>query len=410
MKYAVEKSSLSALADAIREKTGKTDLIPLFDMPGEIRSIEGGGILLSDNLVVPPENPFEGDNYTVNSNGTVTVPPAEYPQYPVVYFTQGMDSFLPMENGKTYKLTVTPSNDVKSVDVRLIISFTNWGDWKVESYFLDFKEGNSVTFTVPDSHPVPEYPWFLDYISVPTLLDKNVTYTFDLREVLDEEVIYEDGFEAGYNKATAENPFYYTYILNTTFAAVTFPENYDFVLRLKNQIGFQMPFQKARNIKSIKFIADDKTSIKRQAYGWFQWCYEVEMIDLSEYGIVTLTGDCRSMFQECSKLKTVKGVLDFTDVINWYQSALNCKALEDIEFVPNSINISIGFNQSTKLSKTSITSIINGLNGDATEQTLTLSKTAVNNAFGINVDDETTWTDEWNNLRNSKSNWTFSFA
>ena len=62
-----------------------------------------------------------------------------------------------------------------------------------------------------------------------------------------------------------------------------------------------------------------------------------------------------------------------------------------------------GFNvqYSTKLSKASITSIINALSTTTSGLTVTLSQTAVNNAFT---------TDEWNALIATKSNWTISLV
>lgn len=42
-KYVVDESSLTAIGDAIREKTGGTELIPLTNMPTEIASITTGG-------------------------------------------------------------------------------------------------------------------------------------------------------------------------------------------------------------------------------------------------------------------------------------------------------------------------------------------------------------------------------
>lgn len=73
--------------------------------------------------------------------------------------------------------------------------------------------------------------------------------------------------------------------------------------------------------------------------------------------------------------------------------------------VANSINFG-----ACPLNKASIESVINVLSSTATGQTVTFKKTAVNTAFGINVDDASTFTDEFNTLRNSKSNWTFSYA
>lgn len=64
------------------------------------------------------------------------------------------------------------------------------------------------------------------------------------------------------------------------------------------------------------------------------------------------------------------------------------------------------------LSKASIESIINALSTTTSGLTVTLSKVAVNNAFGINVDDASTYPEgsEYYNLRNSKPNWTISYA
>lgn len=68
--------------------------------------------------------------------------------------------------------------------------------------------------------------------------------------------------------------------------------------------------------------------------------------------------------------------------------------------------------QSTKLSKISITSIINALSQTTSGLTVTLSKTAVNNAFGINIDDPTTWAEgtEYYELRHSRDNWTITYV
>ena len=72
-----------------------------------------------------------------------------------------------------------------------------------------------------------------------------------------------------------------------------------------------------------------------------------------------------------------------------------------------------GFNvqHSVVLSKASIVSIINALSDTTSGLTVTLSKTAVNNAFGINVDDATTWGEgtEYYTLRHSKDNWSISY-
>lgn len=82
----------------------------------------------------------------------------------------------------------------------------------------------------------------------------------------------------------------------------------------------------------------------------------------------------------------------------------NCRALEDITI--EGVIGSNGFDMqwSTKLSKASIQSIINALSTVTSGLTVTLSKTAVNNAFGGST------SAEWLALVATRSNWTVALA
>lgn len=86
-------------------------------------------------------------------------------------------------------------------------------------------------------------------------------------------------------------------------------------------------------------------------------------------------------------------------------------ALEEIRF--EGVIGQNGFNMkwSTKLSKDSITSIINALSTTTSGLTITLSKVAVNNAFETSegAGDGST-SEEWNTLIATKSNWTISLV
>lgn len=125
------------------------------------------------------------------------------------------------------------------------------------------------------------------------------------------------------------------------------------------------------------------------------------------------------------------GVLDFSKIIhagefagtfNWsgaktvdliklsatqgsYSSTFNSwPALENIT-IEGSISCNgASFAQSTKLTKASITSIVNALSATTSGFTITLSKTAVTTAFG------STESAEWNALIAPKSNWTISLV
>lgn len=89
-----------------------------------------------------------------------------------------------------------------------------------------------------------------------------------------------------------------------------------------------------------------------------------------------------------------------------------CDYLIDIKAITGTIDFGgLNFQHSTLLSKLSITNLFNALSADSTGLSITFSKTSVNNAFGIDVDDETTYPEgsEYYTLRHSKDNWTVNY-
>ena len=121
-----------------------------------------------------------------------------------------------------------------------------------------------------------------------------------------------------------------------------------------------------------------------------------------------------SMFGWSGKLQTIdKIILPNSDTVitSFNPDFAGCNALENIIIegvIPGTWNMK----DCKKLTKSSIISIINALSSTKSGQTVTFSKTAINAAFGINVDDESTFPEgsEYYILRNSKSNWTFSYT
>jgi hypothetical protein len=106
-----------------------------------------------------------------------------------------------------------------------------------------------------------------------------------------------------------------------------------------------------------------------------------------------------------SYLKTIDKVILKDDGSQKFVNTFNYdNALENITF--EGVIGQNGFNMqwSTKLSKASITSIINALSPDTSGLTVTLSRQAVISAFG------STTSDEWLNLIATKSNWTISLV
>ena len=110
----------------------------------------------------------------------------------------------------------------------------------------------------------------------------------------------------------------------------------------------------------------------------------------------------------CTKLTTVRKIKLGSGKALTSTAFPKCTALANI-VIEGTLNGTSSF-QDSPLSKESIISVIEALSDASEGQTLTLKKTAVNTAFGIDVDNETTYTDEWRNLRDSKANWTFAYA
>lgn len=134
--------------------------------------------------------------------------------------------------------------------------------------------------------------------------------------------------------------------------------------------------------------------------------YNNAVTDLSNFplkdGVFSIT-NFDGVFREAVNLKKTF-LIDATKTTSGDGAFLNCKSLESVYFVENTIGISFSFSSSPLLNKESILNIIAGLSTTATGKTLTLSTTAVTNAFG------STTATEWTNLVATKTNWTISLV
>ena len=106
---------------------------------------------------------------------------------------------------------------------------------------------------------------------------------------------------------------------------------------------------------------------------------------------------CGYVFGYCSKMHTIRIVVSEKNTFNMAFQAMY--ALVNV-FVSGKFGTSIDFQWSTLLSKASITSIVNALSSNVSGQSLTLSQTAVDNAFTA---------DEWAALVATRPNWTFAY-
>lgn len=180
----------------------------------------------------------------------------------------------------------------------------------------------------------------------------------------------EEGTKQGFEAGVLSVPLYYARTLTDIFYLAVFPENYECVIRLQKSVGCYRAFMNAQNLKSVKLIADntegtvDMSQIIRST--------TAEVLDLTKYS--RKVTNLSYAFLGASKLKSILGALDCTECTNfslWLNSASN---LEDIEFVPGTIKVSISFQWCEKLTDASLNSIIEGLADltGQTAQTLTL--------------------------------------
>lgn len=124
------------------------------------------------------------------------------------------------------------------------------------------------------------------------------------------------------------------------------------------------------------------------------------------------------LFSSCRMLKRIPALHILAEVTNFQAAFDGCVALEDIT-ITGTIGENIDFKACTKLTQTSITSIVNALSDSAVGKTLTLSKAAVDREFAFyfvvgNTSEEIPGTHPdnpyWWPLRNTKSNWEIAYV
>lgn len=119
-------------------------------------------------------------------------------------------------------------------------------------------------------------------------------------------------------------------------------------------------------------------------------------------GVIDCRGSTAALTNLCAYSRYLQTIdkLIVSAVHTWVGAFVNCSALENVTF-EGVIGAAIDFKDCTKLSKASITSIINALSTTTSGLTITLSKVAKEAAFT---------TDEWAALIATKSNWTISLV
>lgn len=139
-------------------------------------------------------------------------------------------------------------------------------------------------------------------------------------------------------------------------------------------------------------------------YGAFQNCNSLEEIS---FDVIMAnpqnTNAVNNAFANCTSLKSLKLVLDGNAYV-FANTFLGCSALKNLIIEGSITSNGLNLKWSTELSKASITSVINALSSTSSGTTLTLSETAVVNAFGALPNTE------WTTLIAQKNNWTISLV
>ncbi len=123
------------------------------------------------------------------------------------------------------------------------------------------------------------------------------------------------------------------------------------------------------NLKSWENIYD--TNSITTFISMFSDCSSITNIE----GLTTENGErCNNLFNGCIKLSKILTPLNFKKMTNVDGCFYNCKSLQYIRFVSESIILSLSFVDSPLLSAESVRSIIDGLATVTTAQTITFHK------------------------------------
>lgn len=176
------------------------------------------------------------------------------------------------------------------------------------------------------------------------------------------------------------NPFEYVTGFEYLFSNAVFPSGTEYTLNVPNfKEGSNRVFRYAEGVKKI-ILKGNQNDIEISLQYAFQQrtTTELEEIDFSEWGRDGIkVSYLNNAFSDAIKLHTIRGLFDFTKVMNVNSAFSNTPALVNIFFKHNTLSKGISLVNSPLLSAESIQSIIDGLADltGQTSQTLTLHAT-----------------------------------
>lgn len=226
---------------------------------------------------------------------------------------------------------------------------------------------------------------------------------------------YDDGGSQGYSEGlrygeeSAYNSFWDTYQQNGNryhysyafggygWTDETFKPKYDIIVG-NNVSSCLFAYSQITNLKKIlnkqNVILD--TSQCTDIGSMFSGCsnlYSIPQIDASN------SKHCNALFSYCGLIDNIDLIIKNNGSQTFTNAFLNCNQLYSLK-ITGTIGESISLKQSKHLSKKSVENVINALSSTASGKTLTLHNDVryqFNNA-------------DWNNLINSKTNWTISLV
>ena len=194
-------------------------------------------------------------------------------------------------------------------------------------------------------------------------LKKEYDKGYDDGYVLGEDEGYSKGYGEGHSEGYAEGyePAYRITAMSQLYENAVFPENAELSLRvarleLENALSM---LRLAKNLKKFTLVIESSRTGLLNMQGFVRENTDIEVIDFSNLGVKI--NNVSYFALGASKLKSIYGALDFSECTSatiWLNGA---PALEDIEFVPETIKISIDFYWCAYLSDKSVQSIIDGL-------------------------------------------------
>lgn len=213
----------------------------------------------------------------------------------------------------------------------------------------------------------------------------------------------DNAFEKGKSQGGGGNDVAtYMVVRDNQWAAVAFPEGYDFVLSLKTTPQtFNNVLVNATGVKTATIICETEAAIVWT--GLVRNC-TVEVLDLTKCKLSPK--DISYFALNNAKIVSVLGVIDMSNCTAATLAFSSATALEDISFKESTIGISIAFNNCLLLSAESLHSIMMGLSPTVTGQTLTLPKYATCKA----TYDAVYGDGAWDILAASKTNWTIAYS